>query len=639
MSNFDFLDQTDFLRFPACKALYEFAMLAEDAYYADHEKCALKVRFVLEQFCILVSEIKGVNYPDERTPFTFGKYWNRQNRIEFIQAIGDRNVTLVRQANAISRSFLQSDCPRREDIYPEMLQKVYLLLLWLYRELGLKTGLQEADYSVEKIPKGKIMQTTEPEIIHSPRRLLANLKQFFPECNTEKSCLVEYVQDKYIVSGPAGDRIETLAIPEMMEYTEAQASMLYAQLSEIKKEFDLKTREFILHSSAGEGKIQALEKQLQEAEKAQSRQSGEIRRQIRKTEREKAEIEETYRRRFAELGAQYDELKDRYDEIRPLKEKYAEIQARMKQMLLQRARLQTGFEKKQEELIREVQEIRERLADAQNNIASLRVPTDEENVLISRLEAELSEKEKNLEQGKGKAVEAYRNAQAASANVIEQYKDRGSKMETMMTRIMEENMRFKERLAELDHVEETKGYLQVVREGIAQINESNAIYRDNADERELREYLLQVKEHYEDQLDELNERLDKSEKELEWEKRRYEDLLNSLDELGRAGKVPEQESDEQEFEKKVDKPEDEPDKPEDEPVKTGVPMQSSVSAKRRYRKVKPALVIGIVVAVLSFLIGMLVVPGMYHSIFGGQPTAIEGQETIGLSGTAQEPGQ
>lgn len=526
MSNFAFLNNDKYLNYPACRALYENVSLAEGCYFSDHEKCALKVRFVLEQFCVFVSEMKRANYPENI--FMLGSYWNRSNEFEFIRVFGKRNADLIKSANRISCSFLHDTMPSREDCYPDMLRSVYILLLWLYKELGFRTKLSEKDYDTKNIPENLISESAGSDIVHSSEALLQKLGSYFPGCNTDKLCTVEEEGGRFIVRDLEGNKLDELITPEKLEYSEADAEKLRSELAKAKKAYERKAAEFLEVQLERDNRIAELENELKDSSKKGKLKEEELSKELYALKNEKESALEDYGRQLSELGRQYDELNERYEQLLPVKEQQAELQKRVKELLNERQELELKFLEKQDRLQGEIAESRKRLKKANESISDLNAASEERSRLINSLEKELSDKETLLKAAVDGAQAEYKRYHRESSEAIKEYQDKLSTLEQLVTKLMDENLSFKEKLSQLDNSGHVQDYLMVINEGIEGMSGKNALYSQSPQERQLRDYLRQVKEHYESRIAALEEELRRKEEERQREKQHYEEILHSL---------------------------------------------------------------------------------------------------------------
>ena len=532
MSNFDFMNQEQYLKHPSCKALYDYALAAESNYNADHEKCAMKVRFALEQFCVFVSELKNASYAEPVV--MLGHYWNRHNKFEFIRILGTENVKLVKEANAISCSFLHSNMPSREDKYPQMLKDLYILLLWLYKELGFRTNLTDRDYDSSKIADhSAVRKDMQGEIQYSSEKLLSELKKYFPNCNTAKLCTVEKKGKTYVVKDIKGRVIDSLIPDEAYHYSEEEKQKLKEELEAVGSEFEQAQKQFYEWEKEQEEEIIRLKEQISDITsgnqiitRQQKEQIGQLKKQVRSFEEERTQTVAFYKQKLQKLGANYDALYEKYQELIPIEEQKGQLQQQIQELLEERNDLKNEFEVKQSDLIREIAQTQIRLEFAQKDLSSMRISQKESLTLIGELKRELLQRERELLHVKDISKDAFEKLQAETAQIINNYQNRANDLELILMRVMEENRAYKEVLSVHNNTNQITGYLQVIHTGITKIEEGVSSYRRNFDEQQLRAFLGQVKVHYETQIADLEKSLREKQERLEREeaeKNRFKD--------------------------------------------------------------------------------------------------------------------
>ena len=533
MSNFAFLNNKDFLKHPSCAVLYEYARAAEASYF-DHEKCALKVRFILEQFCIFVSELKNASYPEKI--FMLGQYWGNKNQMEFLRIFGYENVTQIKRANTISRSFLHSMKTAREDIYPEMLESIYILLLWLYKELGFHTSLKYSDYSVKKI-SSDTTPFAEPaqDIFHSPENFTRNLKILFPNCNTDQLCSVTKQDNRYIITDISGSRTEKFIESEKYDYSQKEQSRLKKQLEQAGEQFEAAKNEFLEKQNSQEMLILELKAKIKEL-KRQTGLSGSgqeqnvliLQSRVEKRDKERPHMAETYKKSLRKLGNRYDDLQEKYEELIPLKEKKLQMQQQITDLIQEREYQEKIYADTQAKLLKEVSVMKKKLSLAQQDLLSMGTSAKESQKLIRQLQNRLSEKEKELLTAQSLAKKQFEKLQAETEETIQKYKDKANSLEIILTDVMAENARFREQTTDYRHVENVKNYLQLVNQGISQIEDGYALYRQNQNEQKLREYLWEVKTYYDDKIESLEKALKEKEEKLAQEQQKNSILFETI---------------------------------------------------------------------------------------------------------------
>lgn len=524
MSNFTFMNNGKFLKHPACKRIYEYALLAEKAYWIDHEKCAIKVRFALEQFCIFGSELKQAEYPFKIS--MLGNYWCQENKFAFIQAFGLQNFEYIRQANKISCSYLHSDLVPREDIYPEMLENVYKILLWLYKELGFATNEKYSDYSVSRISENETITSEDnTDIYYSSEEMLENFKKFYPNCNMDALCSVEKQGDRYNVKDLDGNVVAEFVTGEKYDSMEEEKENIKKKLDEVSHDFKLTQNNFQTEQKLKNRRIKELNEKitllLAQKEELSVQQKDELNvleQQISEMEREKQKAVSEYKMIINQLGEKYDTLQEKYEELIPLEEQRKQLQKQVKVLLKERKELQDSFNQKEIILLEEISKAKTDLCIMQKNVEDMKISSTDSKELISDLEQKLQEKERELKYTQNISARNYNQLQEETIKKIREYENKANDLEIIITYVMTENAKYKEMLSAHDKAEEAKQYLQIVNQGISQMKDGYMLYQRNANEETLRRYLLKVKNHYESEIEGLKEDLQRKEEELKQEK-------------------------------------------------------------------------------------------------------------------------
>ncbi len=531
MSNFTFMNNGKFLKHPACKRIYEYALLAEKAYWSDHEKCAIKVRFALEQFCIFGSELKQAEYPFKIS--MLGNYWCQENKFAFIQAFGMQNFEYIRQANKISCSYLHSDLVPREDIYPEMLENVYKILLWLYKELGFVTNEKYSDYNVSRIPENEIVPSeNNTDIYYSSEEMLENFRKFYPNCNMDALCNVERQGDCYKVKDLEGHVVAEFVAREKYDSMEEEKEGIKKKLDEVSHDFKLTQNNFQVEQKLKNRRIKELNERItmlsaqKEALSVQQKEELEaLQEQISGMEKDKQKAESEYKKTISQLGEKYDILQEKYEELIPLEEQRKQLQKQVKVLLTERKALQDSFNQKESILLEEISKAKTDLCIMQKNVEDMKLSSTDSKELISDLEQKLLEKERELKYTQNISARNYNQLQEETIKKIREYENKANDLEIIITYVMTENAKYKEMLAEHDKGEEAKQYLQIVNNGISQMKDGYMLYQRNANEETLRRYLLKVKNHYESEIEGLKEDLQRKEEELKQEKIKNQKMM------------------------------------------------------------------------------------------------------------------
>ncbi len=536
MSNFEFMNNEKFLVHPGCRRLYEYAMAAEDSYWFDHEKCAMKVRFILEQACVLGSELKNASYPQKIS--MLGDFWCKENYFEFLRAFEGNISNYIKEANLISRSYmhtglLQASVPR-EDLYPQMLEYVYKILLWLYKSLGYETRCIYNDYSEDKIPKGQKKQTNaqeeERDIYYSPEEVLKNFKKYFPNCQTESLCTVEQQKDTYVIKDLSGRIVSEFVRKEDYEVSEEEKIQMKRRLESISGEYNTVKEQFIKHQKEKEEQIHAYAVQIvamqnenSDLTRAQEQQLENWKQDVKRLKLEMGSEVEAYKAKIAHLGAQYDELYDKYVELIPAEEQRQQLHQQVLGLLEERRNLESAYREKENILLGEIDGLKTSIYTMKRELVNANASTEESRQVIVSLENALQEKEQALNLFQKEADMYFQNLQNETAAMIKSYKDKAANLEIILTNVMMENAEYKEKMQMNQIAKETTALLQIVKDNVGELAKGFAVYKQDANEQKLRMLLLKVKAQYDEQIYNLERELREKERALEkerWEKER-----------------------------------------------------------------------------------------------------------------------
>lgn len=542
MSNFAFMNNEQFLKHPGCRRLYEYAISAEEYYRVDHEKCAMRVRFLLEQACVLGSELKHASYPQKIS--VLGDFWNKQNYFEFLRVFEGNISHYIQRANVISRSYLhtgllQGSVPR-EDIYPEMLENVYKITLWLYKSLGYETSCIYSDYSEDKIPVGNNIQTysrveESRDIYYSSDDVLQNFKKYFPNANTESLCTVEQHDDVYIVKDLEGRIVSEFVRKEDYEVSEEEKLKIMQNLEMISKEYKNEKKKFIKTQKEKDEQINsyamqivAVQNESSDLKKTQEIQLENLKTDIQRLKDEKEQAAEAYKKKISQLGAEYDELYDRYTELVPAEEQRQQLHKQVLELLEERRSLESAFREKENDLLAEIEGLKTRIYTIKRDLKDAYASTEEGQSVISSLEKALQEKEQSLVLFQKEAEQYFKRLQAETADLIKSYKDKAANLEIILTNVMMENAEYKEKLELNNVVKETTALVQIIKGNVGEIVNAFAVYKQDENEQKLRMLLLKVKAKYEEEIYNLERELRKKEEELERERLEKERILHEI---------------------------------------------------------------------------------------------------------------
>ena len=526
MSNFLFVNDQAFLSYPSCKKLYDYAMQVENNYYADHMKTALYARFFLEQFCIFVSEVKNAKYPGKRV--MMGDYWSNDNFFEFLRVFGKGNIDIIKELNQMSCSYVHSCLEDREDLYPKVVQQIYALLLWLYKDLGLKTSMTYADYSVDKIPEFNSALVFPGGIYFSTEQMRGKLKKFFPNSNTADEYRIEKSGDRYIIRDKKNQIIDTLILPTYEKVSDETVLKMQENLEEKAKEIEALRAKSLTEKKKYEEQIEALKDELAASVMKGNSSIDLLKNQLAQLEEKSLQREKQYKDAIVDLQKEYSSLYEKNEHLMSEQQKREELQQEIRKLVKERKDLQQEFSVTQDKLLAEIEYMQNKLSGTKDALVKVNASVSERDVIIMQLQNELREKEILLMNIQNEAVLMFDKLQGETNELTKKYDFKVSNLEILLTEIKEENQRYKEYLNEINRNQEVKHSLRIVKCGIMRLDEGYHLYRVNASEQKLRELLLQVKNYYESQINELKEKLDEKEQELDEIKKRKEKVVENI---------------------------------------------------------------------------------------------------------------
>lgn len=187
MSNFEFMKKQNILdNYPAFDKMYQYLISAEKNYFLNHQLCGMNVRWALEQFCCLVSDLTGVQY--DTKPTYMGQFLSPENRFKLLVAVrGEVNYRAICEINSISREYAHSITSPNEDTYEEMLPKIFVLVVWLYKVLlGIELNFTYSSFSYDNISQDEsdLFFMKKDDVIYTSREQVERIKRGFPQCDT-----------------------------------------------------------------------------------------------------------------------------------------------------------------------------------------------------------------------------------------------------------------------------------------------------------------------------------------------------------------------------------------------------------------------------------------------------------------------
>ena len=211
MSNFEFMKQQRIIDdYSAFNKMYQYLVFAEKNFYFNHQLCGMNVRWALEQFCCLVTDLKEIKY--DTKPTYMGQFLSSENRLKLLLAVnGEVNYRTICEINSISREYAHSITPPNEDLYGEMLPKMYGLIVWLYEVLlGIKLGLTYGGFSYDKIAQDEdILFVKKEDVVYTSKEQVERIRRKFPNCDTSLLYSIRKNDEKFELLDENDNVVET----------------------------------------------------------------------------------------------------------------------------------------------------------------------------------------------------------------------------------------------------------------------------------------------------------------------------------------------------------------------------------------------------------------------------------------------
>ncbi len=505
--------------------MYKCACMAENAFHSNREICALYARRTLEIFCSFVSTLNGAAYPSppKYQTRTVGEYLCGINEPIFTWIVGQANFERIRSLNCTANSYIHAQSLRRDDSYPKLIENLYEVLLWLYKDqLKPETAAKSGGYSPAKVPKSGSMMFfgDDADFAPTPERTLKQLKKAFPKCNIEGICSVQPEGDHYIVLDLHGNKIRELPAPEALEYSQEEVQLLRSRMNSVKHEFEQLQEERDQLICDKDTRILSLKKQLEEAERNsleltanQKRENETLRGKLQYLENSRQELTNSYRKRLQVLGDRFDELDNKYQALLPVEEQQDSLREQINILIQERDNMAAAFSQKQEESLREIEEIQRRLAQSQDALQKAAGNGE----LVARWKRDAEENAEKLREAQKAADKQLRQYQRQTIQFLRQAGIQPNALPAAEAVVIRGAAQLQGALETADQTAQAGRYLQIANQGLTQVDQGLTLYGN--DGTKLRAFLWQVKCRYEDEINKLKQQLEEQRRKLEEERR------------------------------------------------------------------------------------------------------------------------
>lgn len=361
-TNFAFFNREDFLKHPACRSLYQYAVNAERFFRNNEDLCAINARRFIEVYIRFVSfDIKKASYPGDC--LCIGSYYTRENKQEFYRVFGVNNAELIIQLNDATKPFFHPAMDRQDELYKVVVRNIFKLSWWMYSQLYPNEGKKQPDFHKEYLP-------TDPGIIKEDAQKIteeekySRIGTYFPDCDTRKIFQVEHVNGQYVIYDLNGKELNRVPDKDKYDDIADEASRLWKLLEEMVNERDRLLEQF---ESAQDRHLKQIDEanrkiaSMQNVIKEGSDLAGTMKLQLLEKEKELLSSKNEAERALVELSERYEEEK------RILDERYSNVEIRLAQV----AEENHFFKKKLEELSRS-REVEKYLAVVNSSLTGMK---------------------------------------------------------------------------------------------------------------------------------------------------------------------------------------------------------------------------------------------------------------------------
>lgn len=493
-SNFAFLNNDDFKQHPVCEAIYAYAVNSERYFKKSDDLCALNARRFLEQYLRFVSELKEASYPENC--FHIGSYYSYKNEPEFLRVFGSDNGKRIKDINKASKPYLHTDLPKYEVLFKSVVNNIFDLCIWLYRQLFPGRRIRQT-YNEKYTNVDDVFEIDVNYSSISNEAKHKSIKKLYPECDTDKLYQVERINGDLYIRDLNGKLIESTPGKGRIKVSEEKIEVLKTELNKIKAEY----------------------KTLDE--------------KIQQYEQEGISVEE-YKKKLERLSEKYSELDELYQNSLSETQQHQECLEQMDKLLSSKEQIIKDYSDKQNRLLGDIRNAENKLSKqaeeirkANEQLASMNIRVDESDAIAQDMKRQLEEKEQELLRSKQAAEATLEVLKKDHKRTMSEYEKKITDIEMKMADVAAENYRYKEQLARMDSTKEVENYLLVLDQEMLSVQNGYQLYAQSKSERELRSYLLKVKNHYEGQINALNQALREKDEELKrWKYKAMESTLS-----------------------------------------------------------------------------------------------------------------
>ena len=514
MSNFDFMNQQNLIvEYAAFKKMYDYIITAERNYYVDKQMCGMNVRWTLEQFCCLISDLKGVTY--RKNPTYMGAFLSKENKINLALAVNSGGIyQIICDVNQISRQYAHSIAKPDEETYKEMLPKMFELIIWLYKcVLGVNLQQTYSSFTYDKVPKNVDIPAAskKEDTIHISSGQVDAIKQLFPNCDTSTSYSVQKTKNGLQLVDEDGNIIESYINENTRDEDAEEKKRLEEEIKIYQTREENNRKEYEKKLAKQNKKIRQLKSDLtleQCSNSSRENKIVELTGQIELAVREKDKLKKEHKRKITKMQKERDSLQEAYDELVTEKERAEVIQRILKESVEEQNAQKKLLETEVINLTSQISEAEKKINEMENTFQT----KNEAYKVLVKIKNKLFDEKHRLEILLGEAKGKYVQLSAFMETEFDKYKTNQIHLETLLANAQAQTAYYKRNLEELKAKMNEDAAATVVDQVIC-FQRGYEVYQVNKNEEAFRQFLGGMRNIIDEVREEVEEERSQREKE------------------------------------------------------------------------------------------------------------------------------
>lgn len=528
MSNFDFMNQKNLIvKYPAFAKMYEYIIAAENYYYVNNQLCGMNVRWTLEQFCCLISDLKGVCY--KKNPTYMGEFLSAENKFQLLLAVdGQVNYKTICDVNVISREYAHSIALPDRDMYADMLPKMFALIVWLYKSvLGIDLKLTYSSFTYDKVPKKNVEPTLakKEDTIHTTNGQIEDIRQLFPNCDMNIAYSINKTDNGLQLLDENGNVVESYLNEDTMIEDAEEKKRLEEEIRGYKKREENIKKQYEEELTRQKQNIRDLKFNLateQCSNNSKENRIVELTAQIELAGRTKEKLMSEYDRKIFKMQRERDSLQQAYNELLTEKEKAEEMQRKLKENLSIRNVQKNNLEKEVKKLTLEIAEADKKINDMET---TFQTKSEAYKLLVKMKNMLLMEKE-HLEEVLEQAREEYDKLSVLMQTELDKYKNRQIHLETLLANAQAQTAYYKKIVEELKTKMNEDTMLLVV-DNVNCFQQEYLVYQKTQNREAFRNVLLGIRSI----IDDVRVEVDEERNQRKQDKKEIDRKINKVEKM------------------------------------------------------------------------------------------------------------